>query len=42
MGVKLFFIVSGGMGLATMWEAVFGDMGVALVAILNSTRVLRK
>jgi Cd2+/Zn2+-exporting ATPase len=42
MGVKLFFIVSGSMGLATMWEAVFGDMGVALIAILNAARVLRR
>ncbi|MGD2085624.1 MAG: hypothetical protein PVH61_05495 [Candidatus Aminicenantes bacterium] len=42
MGVKLFFIVSGTMGVATMWEAVFGDMGVALIAILNAARVLRR
>jgi len=41
LAVKLFFIICGSLGLATMWEAVFGDMGVALIAILNSTRVLR-
>ena len=41
LGVKLFFIVFAGFGLATMWEAVFGDMGVALIAILNATRVLK-
>jgi len=41
IGVKLLFIVLGGMGIATMWEAVFGDMGVALIAILNSTRSFR-
>jgi Cd2+/Zn2+-exporting ATPase len=29
------------MGLATMWEAVFADVGTALLAILNSLRVLR-
>jgi Cd2+/Zn2+-exporting ATPase len=42
MAVKIFFIISGSLGLATMWEAVFGDMGVALIAILNSTRILKK
>jgi len=42
MVVKLFFIFSGGLGLATMWEAVFGDMGVALIAILNASRSLKK
>jgi Cd2+/Zn2+-exporting ATPase len=30
----------GAMGIATMWEAVFGDVGVALIAVLNATRVL--
>ncbi|MGE5399466.1 MAG: heavy metal translocating P-type ATPase [Ignavibacteriales bacterium] len=39
--VKAFFIALGAFGIATMWEAVFGDMGVALIAILNSTRVLK-
>ncbi len=41
MSVKLFFIVLGVFGIATMWEAVFGDMGVALIAILNASRVLK-
>jgi Cd2+/Zn2+-exporting ATPase len=41
LGVKAFFIVLGAMGIASMWEAVFGDMGVAIIAILNSTRVLK-
>jgi len=41
LGVKLLFIVFAAFGLATMWEAVFGDMGVALIAILNATRVLK-
>ncbi|KAA3609271.1 MAG: cadmium-translocating P-type ATPase [Calditrichaeota bacterium] len=39
MGVKLMFIGLGVIGIATMWEAVFGDMGVALVAIFNAMRV---
>ncbi|KAB2853342.1 MAG: cadmium-translocating P-type ATPase, partial [Ignavibacterium sp.] len=38
MGVKLFFILLGAFGIATMWEAVFGDMGVAIIAILNAMR----
>jgi Zn2+/Cd2+-exporting ATPase len=42
MGVKLAFIVLGVFGIATMWEAVFGDMGVALIAIFNALRILRK
>jgi Zn2+/Cd2+-exporting ATPase len=41
IGVKLIFIILGGLGIASMWEAVFGDMGVALIAIVNSTRALR-
>lgn len=41
MGVKAFFIALGAFGLASMWEAVFADMGVALLAILNSTRLLK-
>jgi Cd2+/Zn2+-exporting ATPase len=42
MGVKAFFISLGAAGEATMWEAVFADMGVALLAILNAARLLRK
>jgi Zn2+/Cd2+-exporting ATPase len=39
--IKAIFIVLGLIGLATMWEAVFADVGVALVAIFNATRVLK-
>jgi len=42
MGIKLAFIVLGVIGVATMWEAVFGDMGVALIAIFNALRILKK
>ena len=42
MGVKLIFIVLGVFGIATMWEAVFGDIGVALIAIFNALRILKK
>jgi Cd2+/Zn2+-exporting ATPase len=41
MGVKLIFIVLGVFGIATMWEAVFGDMGVALIAVFNAIRILK-
>ena len=39
--VKGIFIALGVFGLATMWEAVFADVGVALAAIFNATRVLK-
>ena len=40
LGVKGVFLTLGAVGVATMWEAVFADVGVALLAILNSTRTL--
>ena len=40
--VKGIFILFGAMGMATMWEAVFADMGTALVAVANSTRIFGK
>jgi Cd2+/Zn2+-exporting ATPase len=40
LGVKAIFLVLGASGLATMWEAVFADMGVALIAIFNAMRVM--
>lgn len=40
-GVKLFVLILGAGGLATMWEAVFADVGVALLAILNAVRIQR-
>ena len=41
LAVKGIFIILGTIGIAGMWEAVFGDMGVALLAILNATRVMK-
>ena len=41
IGVKLMFIVLGVFGIATMWEAVFGDIGVALIAVFNAIRILK-
>lgn len=40
--IKGIFIVFGAMGLASMWEAVFADMGTAIIAVANSTRILGK
>ncbi|WP_170000990.1 heavy metal translocating P-type ATPase [Campylobacter sp. RM16189] len=41
LGVKAAIMIMGALGYATMWEAVFGDVGVALIAILNSVRAMR-
>ena len=41
LAVKVVFLVLGILGLANMWEAVFADVGVALAAIANATRVLK-
>lgn len=41
LGVKLIFLILGAMGMATLWEAVFADVGVAILAILNAMRVVR-
>lgn len=41
LGIKAIFILLGAMGLASMWVAVFGDVGVTIIAILNSLRLLR-
>jgi len=40
--VKGIFILFGAMGMATMWEAVFADMGTALLAVANSARIVSK
>lgn len=39
--IKGFFILMGSLGMASMWEAVFADMGTAVLAVVNSTRILR-
>jgi len=40
LGVKAAFLALGAFGVATMWEAVIADVGVALLAVLNATRTL--
>ncbi len=42
LAVKICFLALGALGIAGMWEAVFGDVGVALIAVLNSMRILKK
>ena len=41
LGVKAIVLVMGALGVATMWEAVFADVGVSVIAILNSMRALQ-
>jgi len=41
LGVKAVFIVLGAWGAASLWEAVFADVGVSLVAVANAARALR-
>jgi Cd2+/Zn2+-exporting ATPase len=40
LGIKALFLILGAFGLASMWEAVFADVGVAVLAILNASRML--
>ncbi len=42
LGVKLLFLILGAFGVAGMWEAVFGDVGVMIIAVLNAMRIMRK
>ena len=39
--VKILVLVLCALGLATMWMAVFGDVGVSIIAILNALRMLK-
>ena len=41
LAVKAIFLCLGALGMANMWEAVFADVGVAIIAILNSMRAMR-
>ena len=42
LGVKVIFLALGAFGVATMWEAVFADVGVSVLAVMNGMRVIRK
>ncbi|MDD4612689.1 MAG: hypothetical protein PHP80_06770, partial [Synergistaceae bacterium] len=41
LGVKGLVLALGAFGMATMWEAVFADVGVAVLATLNAARILK-
>ena len=41
LGVKAIFLICGALGFVTMWGAVFADVGVALIAVINSLRTLK-
>ncbi len=41
LGIKAIILVLVALGLGTMWEAVFGDVGVTLIAVLNSMRAMK-
>lgn len=42
LSVKLVVLILGALGIASMWMAVFADVGVAVLAILNAVRIMRK
>lgn len=42
MGIKVIVLILGAGGIATLWEAVIADVGVALLAILNAVRIQKK
>ena len=39
--VKILVLILAGVGVASMWAAVFGDVGVSVLAVLNAMRALR-
>ncbi len=39
--VKVLVLILSALGIATMWEAVFADVGVSVIAVINALRVLR-
>jgi Cd2+/Zn2+-exporting ATPase len=41
LAVKIGFMILGAFGMANMWEAVFADVGVSVIAILNAMRTLK-
>ncbi|RJR13026.1 cadmium-translocating P-type ATPase [Candidatus Parcubacteria bacterium] len=41
MGVKLIFLILGATGVASLWEAVFADVGVTVIAVINAMRVMK-
>ena len=42
LSIKGVFLILGAFGIAGMWEAVFGDVGVAMIAVLNAMRIMKR
>ena len=42
LGIKALFLILGAFGFVTMWGAVFADVGVTLIAVINSLRALKE
>ena len=42
ISIKVLVLVLSAVGIATMWEAVFADVGVSVIAVLNAIRILKK
>ena len=42
IGVKILILVLSAIGLANMWQAVFADVGVTIISILNTLRIMKK
>jgi len=41
LGVKIILMILGALGITGMWEAVFGDVGVAMIAVFNAIRIMK-
>ena len=41
IGIKCAFLILGALGIAGMWEAVFGDVGVTIISVLNAMRIMK-
>ena len=42
ISIKLIVLIAGALGLASLWMAVFADVGVSVLAVLNAMRLLKK
>jgi len=42
LGVKFLFLLLATLGISSLWEAVFADVGVSLLAVFNSLRIMRR
>ena len=42
LGIKFLFLFLATMGVSSLWEAIFADVGVSLLAVLNSMRILKR